>query len=275
MTEARKAQELAAWLNVPVSEEQARSGPWAPAGRGVPRSPGSPARSAGRAVGCAAGPTPKPPSRQLRLSSLPIRNPLPPTPTPAGRSSSPTHHSVTWCPAWAPGPCWWWAAATRPRWPPHTASKRPSPPPTWRRPTQTRCPLARRPRPQVPPLGDACGWHIGIQATSLARLLCPNEGSEACRMRRPSLLHARLHTQTPSRAPHRPLHPARAAAKARPAAAPCPVRDLGWGTDAAPIAAALVFCDPPGDSWCGAGLPWHLGLAGEPPALLLRSSPAG
>ncbi|GBF99769.1 hypothetical protein Rsub_12397 [Raphidocelis subcapitata] len=37
--------------------------------------------------------------------------------------------------------------------------------------------------------------------------------------------------------------------KQRPAAAPCPVRDLGWGSDAAPIAAALVFCDPAGDSW--------------------------
>jgi ribonucleotide monophosphatase NagD (HAD superfamily) len=29
----------------------------------------------------------------------------------------------------------------------------------------------------------------------------------------------------------------------------CPVRDLGWGTPAAPIAAVLVLADPRGDAW--------------------------
>lgn len=29
----------------------------------------------------------------------------------------------------------------------------------------------------------------------------------------------------------------------------CPVRDRGWGTEAAPIRAVLVFNDPAGDAW--------------------------
>ena len=63
--------------------------------------------------------------------------------------------------------------------------------------------------------------------------------------------------------PSPPTHPSPTGATR--GSGPCPVRDLGWGTDTAPIRAVLVFNDPPGEAWYQVGWPdvlTHAGLAG-------------
>jgi hypothetical protein len=51
----------------------------------------------------------------------------------------------------------------------------------------------------------------------------------------------------PGPAPSLPLCPPALMQQQR--SGPCPVRDHGWGTEAAPIRAVLVFNDPAGDAW--------------------------